>query len=126
MQEQPGPAEILRTVATYLRETAMPQLTGHAAFTARVAANAVDLVCRDLEQRQDSDRAERDRLIGLLGHDGPLADLNAELAAAIRDDRVATDSPDLLRHLWRTTLDKLAIDQPAYASYRAALEEEPF
>ena len=124
MQEEPGPAEILQTVATFLRETAMPQLSGHAAFTARVAANAVDLVRRDIELRGLSDAAERERLVSLLGHDGPLDALNGELAAAIRDDRIAIDSPQLRSHLWQTTLEKLAIDQPTYASYRAALNED--
>lgn len=125
MQEQPTPAEILETVAAYLRDVAMPQLQGHAAFTARVAANAVDLVRRDIELRADADTAERERLISLLGHDGTLEALNAELAAAVRNDRIDNESPELLGHLWQTTLDKLAIDQPRYASYRAALKENP-
>lgn len=125
MQEQPTPAEILATVATFLRDTAVPQLSGHASFTARVAANAVDLVRRELELRDTSNREEQARLEALLGHAGTLDELNAELAAAIRSDRMATDRADLLDHLWRTTLDKLAIDQPSYASYRAALAQQP-
>ena len=32
-------------------------------------------------------------------------------------------TPDLAAHLWATTLDKLAIDQPSYAGYRRALEK---
>lgn len=122
MQEQPIPAEILATVSSFLRNTAVPRLDGHASFMARVAANAVDLVRRDLELRPASDDAESQRLGGLLGHGGSLEALNAELAERIRDDRIGVDSPELLEHLWQTTLAKVAIDQPNYASYRAALQ----
>jgi hypothetical protein len=123
MTEEPTPAEILVTVATFLRETAVPQLAGHASFTARVAANAVDLVRREIEMRPVSDQQELGRLEALLGRPGTLDELNAELAQAIRSDRLATDAPALLDHLWKTTLEKLAIDQPSYASYRAALAQ---
>ena len=36
------------------------------------------------------------------------------------------DTPGLLPHLWQTTLDKLAVDQPGYDSYRreSAADEE--
>lgn len=124
MGEQPTPAEILATVATFLRETAVPQLAGHASFTARVAANAVDLVRREIELRSSFDVQEQERLEALLGRSGTLDDLNAELAEAIRSDHIQTDTPALLDHLWRTTMDKLAIDQPSYASYRAVLAQD--
>ncbi len=32
-------------------------------------------------------------------------------------------TPGLADHLWTVTLDKLAVDQPTYAAYRAALAE---
>lgn len=123
MQEQPTPAEILATVSAFLRDVAVPQLAGHSSFTARVAANAVDLVARDLSLRPAADARERTRLSALLGRDDELARLNAALAAAIRNDELAIDRTDLLEHLWLTTLDKLSIDQPTYASYRAVMSE---
>ncbi|HPU14715.1 MAG TPA: DUF6285 domain-containing protein [Polymorphobacter sp.] len=121
MAEQPTVDEILATVARFLRDTAVPQLAGHAGFHARVAANAIDLVRRELELRPALDHEAHARLTGLLGHDGPLDALDAELCARIADDGIAIDDPALLDHLWRTTLGKLAVDQPGYASYRAAL-----
>ena len=39
MQDQPSAIEILAAVADFLRQHAMPQLQGHTAFHARVAAN---------------------------------------------------------------------------------------
>ena len=44
---------------------------------------------------------------------------NLALAAAIADGRLGPADPALLAHLWQTTLDRLAVDQPGYASYVA-------
>jgi hypothetical protein len=49
---------------------------------------------------------------------GSLADLNRALADRIAKAEVDLQTPGLADHLWRTTLDKLAVDQPNYASYR--------
>ena len=48
MHDTPAPADLLDAVARYLREQAAPQLQGQAAFHARVAANALDIVRRQL------------------------------------------------------------------------------
>ncbi len=119
MQDRPDPVILVRTVAETLREKLMPQLSGSAAFEARVAANALDLVVRQLERGAAADAAEVQRLEALLGHGGALADLNGELCARIADATIAADDPRLKAHLWAITLDKLAVDQPGYAAYRA-------
>jgi hypothetical protein len=49
--------------------------------------------------------------------------LNRELARRIRDGELTLESPGLAEHLWATTLAKLAVDQPTYSGYRAALAE---
>ena len=48
MQDQPTAASLVRAVAAFIRETALPQLDAHAAYHARVAANALDIVGREL------------------------------------------------------------------------------
>jgi hypothetical protein len=123
MQDRPDPEELLRTVAATLRERLMPQLTGEFAFEARVAANAIDLVVRQLALQPAADTSERQRLAALLGRDGALDELNRELCARIADGRLTQDDPALAAHLWATTLDKLAVDQPTYAAYRAEAGE---
>ena len=52
---------------------------------------------------------------------GDLAILNRRLADGIADGRLSLVTPGLASHLWRTTLDKLAVDQPGYASYLQVL-----
>jgi hypothetical protein len=124
MQDEPTPTELIKAVADYLRDEVTPQLSGHAAFKLRVSINALDLVTRQLSLEQGSDASESARLSQLLGMQGSLADLNRALAARIARGEAGLDTPGLADHLWQTTLDKLAVDQPNYASYRRELERK--
>ena len=123
MQDQPKAAALVAAVAEFLRSQALPQLDAHVAYHARVAANALDIVARELTLGPAAAEAEHGRLTALLGRDGTLAELNQALAAAIESGTLDAATPDLAAHLWATTLDKLAIDQPSYAGYRRALEK---
>ena len=123
MQDQPTAASLVVAVATFIRETALPQLDAHAAYHARVAANALDIVGRELALASVAAQGERARLAALLGQDGELEALNRALCDAIDRGAVTAATPGLVGHLWATTLDKLAIDQPNYASYRRVLEK---
>lgn len=118
MQDPPTVAELLEATAAFLREVAVPQLSGHAAFHARVAANALDIVKRELELRPTSERAEHARLRELLHTDGSLEELNSLLSNRLAAGEISLQTPGLAEHLWATTLAKVAIDQPTYASYR--------
>jgi len=116
-----GPA-LLDAVATLLREVLQPQLQGNAAFQARVAANAVDLAAREMRLGPAADAAAADRLQALLQHRGPPDALATDLALAIRSGAIDDQAAALRAHLWASTLDKLAIDQPSYAPYRRAVQ----
>ena len=124
MQDQPNPAELINAVAEFLRSDVAPQLSGHAAFKLRVGLNALDLVVRQLGREEDSDAAETQRLSNLLGTSGSLEELNRELSARIARGDVDFQTPGLTEHVWQTTMDKLAVDQPNYASYRRELGGE--
>jgi hypothetical protein len=123
--DPPTAAELITAVREFLEEQALPQLEGRAAFHGRVAANALAIVARQLELGPAADAAERERLRALLGRDGTLDELNRELCRRIRGGELRLESPGLVDHLRRTTLDKLAVDQPKYSGYRRALEETP-
>ncbi len=110
--------ELVAAVRDFLEQRAMPELKGHTAFHARVAANALGIVARELELGEAAAAAEREGLIALLGRDGPLAELNRELCARIRDGRIGLETPGLAEHLARTTRDKVAIDQPGYGGLK--------
>ena len=121
MQDEPSPIELTRAVADFLRNDIAPLISGHQAFKLRVAVNILDLVTRQLTQEQLMDAAETERLRALLGIDGTVTDLNRALAERIAAGEVDLATPGLAEHLWQTTMDKLAVDQPNYASYKREL-----
>ena len=118
MQDEPTPIELTKAVADFLRDDIAPMISGHNAFKLRVAINMLDLVTRQLTLEQDYDAAEAARLANLLDVQGSLMELNRVLADKIAKGEVDLQTPGLSEHLWRTTMDKLAVDQPNYASYK--------
>ncbi|MDB5818212.1 MAG: hypothetical protein JWQ11_1852 [Rhizobacter sp.] len=123
MQDRPDPIELLEAVTRFLRETAIPQLQGHAAYHARVSATALDIVRRQLLLAEPANTLEMQRLQALLaeadgGQDEPdLDSLNRDLCTRIATGRLDLATPGLAEHLWQVTLDKLAVDQPQYSSF---------
>jgi hypothetical protein len=124
MQDEPTPAELIKAVADFLRNDVAPDVNGHTAFKLRVSLNALELVARQLTLEAGSDAAELARLSQLLGQQGSLADLNRALAERIEKGEVDQQTPELAEHLWQTTMDKLAVDQPNYASYKRELGKQ--
>src|SRR5216684_7611731 len=124
MQDEPTPIELTKAVADFLRNDIAPMISGHNAFKLRVAINMLDLVTRQLTLEQGSDTAEAGRLAELLGMQGSLIELNRALADKIAKGEVDLQMPGLSQHLWQTTMDKLAVDQPNYASYKRELGRE--
>jgi hypothetical protein len=122
MQDEPTPTELIKAVADFLRNELTPQIGGHSAFQMRVAINALDLVTRQLTLESVGDAAEAERLSQLLGRQGSLEELNRVLAGKIASGEADLNTTSLADHLWQTTMDKLAVDQPNYAAYRRELE----
>ena len=120
--DQPSIRELVTAVRDFLETKAMPELKGHTAFHARVAANALSIVARQLELYGHASEEETKRLAALLGHDGTLEDLNRELCTRIRIGEFTLQTPGLAAHLEATTRDKVAVDQPNYSGLKQALE----
>jgi hypothetical protein len=121
MQDEPTPIELTKSVSDFLRNDIAPLISGHQAFKLRVAINILDLVTRQLTREEGSEAKEVERLHALLGIDGSVTDLNRALAERIAKGEVDMATPGLAEHLWATTMDKLAVDQPNYASYKREL-----
>ncbi|MEL6693906.1 MAG: DUF6285 domain-containing protein [Pseudomonadota bacterium] len=122
MHDQPSVQELVAAVKSFIDETASPQLTGHAAFHARVASNALATVLRDLEQRPGAEAEEREGLLELLG--GPdeqsVSDLNRLLSDRIQSGELTAMTPGLLSHLKKTVMAQVEIDQPRYSGLKTA------
>jgi hypothetical protein len=123
MQDEPTPTELIKAVVDFLRAEIAPVTGGHNAFKLRVSINALDLVTRQLALEQAGDVAEAARLTKLLGVEGTLDELNRALAERIAKGEADLLTPGLADHLWQTTMDKLAVDQPNYAAYKRELNE---
>jgi hypothetical protein len=121
MQDEPTPVELTKAVADFLREDIAATLSGHNAFKLRVAVNMLDLVTRQLTLEEGSDAAEVARLRRLLGMEGSMIELNRALADKIASGEMDLQTPGLAEHLWQTTMDKLAVDQPGYTAYKREL-----
>ncbi len=124
MPHRPTPSDLIEAVRQFLETRALPVLSGHTAFHARVAINALSIVLRELDQGAAHDAAEHDRLVKLLGQDAPLDDLRRMLAEQLGNGAMDVQSPDLIAHLKASTMAHLSIDNPKYAGYQRALSKD--
>ena len=117
LDERPTAGELVAAVADFLEREVGPALSGRNAFHAKVAANALRIVERELRDGPAAVEADRARLRELTGADGTLPELNAVLAQQIRDGAAPQGTYD---HIVRSVLARIAIDNPGYPSVRDA------
>ncbi|MEZ6000613.1 DUF6285 domain-containing protein [Hyphomonas sp.] len=124
MHDAPSTAELVEAVKRFIDDTASPQLTGHAAFHARVASNVLATILRELEQRPGAEVEEKARLVALLDADREttLDALNRDLCARIQAGEMDLSTDGLLDHLKTTTIAQLFVDQPRYSGLALALQ----
>lgn len=113
MITHPKPEELTEAVGRWI-EQIRPQLDARNQFLARVAANALAAVTRELTLGEPAMAAAVERLEALLGHGGTYRGLTWELCEEIRAGQIDVDTPGLLAALRANVLDELAIDQPTY------------
>ena len=124
MHDAPSTKELVEAVKRFIDDTAAPQLSGHAAFHARVASNVLSTLIRELEQRPEAESSEQSRLVALLdaAPDTPLEDLNRDLCSRIQSGEMDLSTDGLLDHLKTTTIAQLSVDQPRYSGLALALQ----
>jgi hypothetical protein len=122
MNGYPPAATILHAVARFLREDLLPVTAGREGFQLRVSINALELIIREMALGVAAEGAERQSLQQLLGVEGSIEELRRQLCNRIGQDVSNLDSVALVRHLRRVALSQLAIDQPNYSAFQAAVE----
>ena len=106
----PSSAELLEAVREWLERDVMSATEGRLRFHARVAANVLATVERELAIGAEQDTAHRERLASLG------ADDDAEFARAIRDGDL-DDRLDAVRAVLRADVDdRLSVANPKYPS----------
>ena len=127
MQDRPTYAELLEAVRHFLEVDVVPALDGPKKFHARVAANVLGIVRRELESEAVQLRAEWGGLCGLLDlAEGPPPD-RAELRRQLRRhteelcERIRRGDADagawraaVMAHVRQTVEDKLRVANPKY------------
>jgi hypothetical protein len=130
MQDRPTVLELLDAVRGFLESQVVPALEGSRRFHARVAANVLSIVARELRDGDAQLRDEWSRLTALLGSGAPAGDAPVDpstLRAAVATltqalvDRIRAGTADaepwrtaVLAHLRTTAAEKLRITNPAY------------
>lgn len=126
MQDRPTYSELLEAVQHFLETDVVPALDGPKKFHARVAANVLAIVRRELHAEDGQLRAEWQRLDALLGAAASPGDRNAlrrrlaerteALCARIRhgDADAGAWRDTVLAHVRQTVIDKLAVANPKY------------
>ncbi len=106
--DAPGAAQLVEAVREWIERDVLPATDGRLRFHARVAANALAVVERELDLGPRQHEAHLARLAAL-----GVAD-DAELAAAIRRRDFDDRSDELRKVIAAMIVDKLLVANPAY------------
>lgn len=125
MNDRPTSVELLRAVERFLQRDVVSNLSGPQRYHARVAANVVAIVAREIETEERHLRGEWERLGHLLQIDRPPPLEREALRDRVRDlgqtlaDRIRAGDADaepwrgqVLAHLRQTISDKLDVARP--------------
>ena len=120
-RDLPRNDELLTSVRDFLRGDVMAETTGRSNFLARVAANSLDIVLRELSLGPGQQSRELDSLQTLYRSEDDLVSLRWRLVNELRNKEISLDSAVLQEHLRQTVVDQIAIDQPKYSGFKHAL-----
>jgi hypothetical protein len=128
VNDRPTALELLRAVERFLQTDVVPALSGPRRYHARVAANVVAIVAREIETEADHLRGEWERLGRLLDLDEARpgdrealrAGVGARTGALVQRIRAGEADAgrwrdEVLAHLRRTVADKLDVARPPRA-----------
>ncbi len=126
MQDRPRYDELLAAIERFLDEEIVPNVPGSRGFHARVSANAIRIIRRELEFEDEQLATEWDGLDAILGvgetpqtrvelREALLA-RNAALCALIRSGNADSGAPydAIFGHVRRTVADKLRVTNPGW------------
>ena len=120
MTRQPTKQSLVKAARKFLQQELKPALTDSALqYKLRIAMNVLAIVERELAQEHVTEQKLTDGLRQLLSIDSDSTqDMTAELCERIRQGKFDNAEYALLQHLEQTALNRLAIDNPRYSSYR--------
>ncbi|MCZ6828533.1 MAG: phosphotransferase [Gammaproteobacteria bacterium] len=111
----PVAEELLESVERFLQQDVAVDADPQRKFMARVAANSLATVRREIGLSADLLQAEAERLREILDCTGEVYELRAQLVQALRNG-LPLESEGLAPHLRQSVAGQLAIDQPEYTA----------
>ena len=136
MQDRPTSIELLEAAADFVDREIVPAIEGARQFQARVVANVMRIVAREIQMEDPAVRVEVKALARLLGRDAPhlhsLDDLRKastsmgeELSARIRAGDADSGSwrAEVLTVVRQSVEDKLKIANPRYLEKDLAMRK---
>lgn len=119
MNNPPSKEELIISIINYIEKDVINELKGQKRFHAHVAKNSLSIILRQLRLEEENNSREKERLAKILKIDGDLTELNRILCEKINNDQINIKDNNLIDHLYKTTMEKLSIDQPSYSGYLA-------
>ena len=119
MNNPPSKEELIISIINYIENDVISELKGQKRFHAHVAKNSLSIILRQLRLEKENNSKEKKRLEKILKIDGDLIELNKILCEKINNDEINIKDNNLIDHLYKTTMEKLSIDQPNYSGYLA-------
>ena len=119
MNNPPSKEELIISIINFIENDVISELKGQKRFHAHVAKNSLSIILRQLRLEKENNSKEKKRLEKILKIDGDLIELNKILCEKINNDEINIKDNNLIDHLYKTTMEKLSIDQPNYSGYLA-------
>ena len=117
MNNPPSKEELITSIIEFIENDVIDELIGQKRFHAHVAKNSLQIVLRQLKVEEENNQSEKSRLKEILKIDKDLNEMNKILCQKIDNEEIDINNNDLIDHLFKTTMEKLSIDQPNYSAY---------
>ena len=117
MNNPPSKKELITSIIEFIENDIIDELIGQKRFHAHVAKNSLQIVLRQLKVEEKNNQSEKSRLKEILKIDKDLNEMNKILCQKIDNEEIDINNNDLIDHLFKTTMEKLSIDQPNYSAY---------
>ena len=117
MNNPPSKEELIMSIIEFIENDVIDELIGQKRFHAHVAKNSLQIVLRQLKVEEKNNESEKSRLKEILKIDKDLNEMNKILCQKIDNEEIDINNNDLIDHLFKTTMEKLSIDQPNYSAY---------
>ena len=113
--DRPTAEELIASAAEHLAVNVRAALPGHGGFEALIAANLLAIALRELELGGELRDADHRDLVALLGQEGSLQELEAQLSNQIRDGAVDNRWTEVRAALRASARRRLRVANPDYA-----------